>query len=86
MEMQTVTETATQETKMSKPAKKAAPKKAPAKSGKKITLVAKECPVRKGTSRAKFWAKLKTGLTTGEVDVPLRFIKKMAKAGHIKLG
>lgn len=79
-----MTATATVEESKMKPTAAAAKK--PTKSGKKITLVAKTCPVRKGTERAKYWSRLKTGLTTGEVDAPLRFIKKMAKAGHLKLG
>ena len=57
--------------------------------GKKITIVAKENPTRKGTNRAKFWAKLKTGMTIGEVraaGIPARFIKKMKAGGHIKIG
>lgn len=73
-----------EETKMKTAAATSAKK--PTKSGKKITVLAKQCPVRKGTNRARYWSRLKTGVTTGEVDVPIRFIKKMAKAGHLKLG
>jgi hypothetical protein len=56
---------------------------------KKVTILAKECPARKGTSRAKFWAKLSNNMTIGEVrgaGIPARFLKKMKAAGHIKIG
>ena len=71
--------------------KTASPKEATpkTKTGKKITILAKECPVRKGTNRAKFWAKLKSGMTMAaakEANVPVRFIKKMAKAKHLTIG
>ena len=77
-------------------AKKAAAKKAPAKEkatstkggNKKITLVTKECPARKGSNRAKLWAKLKSGMTLAEAreaGIPLRYLKKMAKGKHLKI-
>ena len=53
-----------------------------------ITLVATSCPCRKATVRAKRWAKIKTGMTSIEArkaGVPLKFLKNMRKAGHIKL-
>ena len=64
-------------------------KKVTGKMAKKITLIAKECPARKGTNRAKFWAKLKNGMTLDaakDANVPLRFIGKMVRAKHITLG
>jgi hypothetical protein len=78
------------ETAKRKPAKaaKLETKKATPKSGKKITKLAKECPVRKGSNRAKWWNLLKNGMTTGEASeagVPARFIKKMVKAKHLKV-
>jgi hypothetical protein len=87
--MTTATETeATTEQKA--PAKKPAAEKkaAPAKGGKKIQLLAKECPARKGTNRAKLWAKLKNGMSPDaarEAGVPARFLKKMVKNGHLKI-
>ncbi len=75
-------------------AKKAAPvketkeTKPTGKMAKKITILAKECPVRKGTNRAKFWAKLKNGMTLAAIkdaNVPLRFVGKMVRAKHLDL-
>jgi hypothetical protein len=62
---------------------KAAPK------SPKITLLAKECPSKKGTNRAKRWSKLENGMTVAEAreeGVPSSYLNRMADAGHLKIG
>src|SRR5687767_2837928 len=69
------------------PRTKPEPKKPTGKDAKKITLLVKENPARKGTNRAKLWGKLKTGMTVAaarEAGVPARFLKKMVKAKNLK--
>jgi hypothetical protein len=55
----------------------------------KITLLAKECPSKKGTNRAKRWSKLENGMTVAEAreeGVPSSYLNRMADAGHLKIG
>jgi len=63
-------------------------KKVAAKKVAKIVLVAKTCPSKPGTIRAKRWALLKTGMTVvaaKAAGIPAVFLKKMAKKGALKI-
>jgi hypothetical protein len=56
--------------------------------GGTITLIAKSCPSKSGTVRAKRWAKLKSGMSVGEANdagVPSIYLKRMVAAGHVKI-
>jgi hypothetical protein len=53
-----------------------------------IKLIAAKCPSAAGTVRAKRWASLKSGMTVaeaGEKKVPVTFLRRMEKAGHLKI-
>ena len=55
---------------------------------KKITLLAKKCPSKAGTNRAKRWAKLKNGMTLAtalEAGIPRSYLNRMATGKHLKI-
>jgi hypothetical protein len=69
-------------------AKPATKKPAAKDAGGKITLIAKSCPSKSGTVRAKRWAQLKNGMTVAEAaekKIPVVYLRRMEKAGHLKI-